>query len=382
LSELDPPPEVLRLRALGINLATVNTAPMPAYLLVRNECDPKTKLEAWNFALLGPWSRAAVREAAHSATAAEISKLLAPVNDAASPTPAGAEKLGGDIAANLLPAEIRAELEGMDSCPLVILHDADASRIPWETLQLRTTAGKTIFPALELGVTRRFLAASTVCSRWSTAAIVDGQVNVLLISNPTLDLTGAAHEAEVIRNTLSNHPRFQVDSSLAGELATRSAILTKLKSGAYDMVHYCGHAYFDADDRSSCGLLCAGKEVLTGKDVQGIAKLPFLLFLNACQSNRTRAANAPEPAARPKEAASAQTVAEAMLCSGIANFIGTYWPVDDDAAGKFAATFYTKLAGNADLGAATLEARKAIADTADRANYALFGNPAADFAAK
>ncbi len=384
LSELDPPPEVQRLKALGVSLATPPKDPMPAYLLVRNQCDPKTQHEEWRFALLGPWSRAAVREATRSVTAKQISALLAPVKDANSPNGADAKKLGVDIASELLPDEIRAELANMAACPLVILHDANASRIPWETLQLQPPVGEAFSPALtdQMGMSRRFLAASTVCSRWSTAAVVDGKVNVLLISNPTLDLTGAAHEANVIRNTLASHPRFLIDDSLFGDQATRSAILTKLKTGGYDIVHYCGHAYFDAEHRSSCGLICAGGEVLTGNDVQDIAKLPFLLFLNACQSNKVRTSGSGKVPAKPKMAAPPSTVAEAMLCSGIANFIGTYWPVDDDAAGKFAAEFYNQLGGNSELGKAMLEGRKAIADTADHSNYALFGNPTADFAGK
>ena len=374
LSELEPPPEVRRLRALGVGtMAPRSGPPEPAYLLVRTETDAKTdSSQLWKFALLGPSNRAAVREGTLSTTKAGIRKMLDLVAGDKSPDTDGVKKLGRSIADDLIPKEIREELSGLSQLPLVVLHDAEASKIPWETLALD---GKQ--PALATGMSRRFLAATSACSRWSTGAVHDDKVNILLISNPTGDLPGAEEEAKAIRNALASHSRFKLDNTLRGSEATRAAILAKLATGGYDIVHYSGHAYFDESHRDSCGLLCAGHEVLTGKDISGIAKLPFLLMLNACQSARARGVqkNTPAPSAP-------RTIAETMLCSGIANFIGTYWPVSDAGASTFAGSFYTALIQDKNLGDAILSARNAIKTQNDWANYILFGDPSATLKAE
>ncbi len=395
LSELDPPPEVRRLRALGVSTAPPRTGgPEPAYLLVST--GPESGRAAatarlWKFALLGPSGRAAVRESTVSVTKEKLDRLLAPLANAASLNPDQVSEMGRRIAGELLPAEIRADLADLSAMPWVVLHDAEASRIPWETLELSSTGERRVVrPALECGMSRRFLASTTACSRWSNGAVRAQEVNVLLVSNPTGDLPGAEAEAEAILKALASHPRFRVDPSLRGNAATREAVLAKLATGTFDIVHYSGHAYFDPKDRGTCGLLCAGEQVLTGRDIEGIARLPFLMVLNACQSavQRSRprggAATGTGTAVPGQRTRSApRTIAETMLCSGIANFIGTYWPVSDEGACKFALGFYAALLEDRPLGEAMLAGRAAIkrerdqTNEGDRANYILYGNRAA-----
>ena len=45
-------------------------------------------------------------------------------------------------------------------------------------------------------------------------------------------------------------------------------------NGTFDVVHYAGHAYFDPQNPSRSGILCAGHEVLSGADLAGIGNLP------------------------------------------------------------------------------------------------------------
>ena len=52
--------------------------------------------------------------------------------------------------------------------------------------------------------------------------------------------------------------------------------------------------------------------------------------------------------------------AEAFLRGGIANYVGTYWPVNDAAAEKFADVFYKKLLDGKSLGEAILSGRKEL----------------------
>ena len=53
-------------------------------------------------------------------------------------------------------------------------------------------------------------------------------------------------------------------------------------------------------------------------------------------------------------------VAEGFLAGGVANFIGTHWPVGDDAAYAFSLSLYESLLDRATLGAAVLGARRRL----------------------
>ena len=59
--------------------------------------------------------------------------------------------IGGKLARTLLPASVRDGLETMRSRPLVIVHDREASRVPWEVLRIGT-----VHPALVAGISRRY----------------------------------------------------------------------------------------------------------------------------------------------------------------------------------------------------------------------------------
>src|SRR5207244_1778162 len=70
--------------------------------------------------------------------------------------------------------------------------------------------------------------------------------------------------------------------------------------------------------------------------------------------------------------------AEAFLRGGVANYIGTYWPVGDDAALQFAETFYPLLLAGKPLGSALLAGRNKVREkaSADWADYIFYGDPA------
>ena len=62
---------------------------------------------------------------------------------------------------------------------------------------------------------------------------------------------------------------------------------------------------------------------------------------------------------------------------GVANFLGTYWPVGDEAASKFAWTLYQSLLDGQPLGPAVTQARKQVLEirSADWADYIHYGSP-------
>ena len=69
-------------------------------------------------------------------------------------------------------------------------------------------------------------------------------------------------------------------------------------------------------------------------------------------------------------------LAEAFLRGGVANYLGTYWPVGDASAKSFAETFYTELLIGKTIGEALLEGRKKVekeVKSVDWADYIHYG---------
>ena len=67
---------------------------------------------------------------------------------------------------------------------------------------------------------------------------------------------------------------------------------------------------------------------------------------------------------------------------GVANFMGTYWPVGDEAADAFADAFYSNVLTGKSIGEALQAGRGAVREipSKDWANYIFYGNP--DFVLK
>jgi CHAT domain-containing protein len=75
-------------------------------------------------------------------------------------------------------------------------------------------------------------------------------------------------------------------------------------------------------------------------------------------------------------------LAEAFLRGGVANYMGTYWPVGDAPAKIFADVFYSSLLDGDTLSDAAGKARKAVEalKSQDWADYIFYGS--ADFRVK
>ena len=278
-------------------------------------------------------------------------------------------RYGERVAKLLLADTVREGLAAMIRRPLVVVHDREASRVPWETLHV---AGA--HPALEFGLSRRYASEGLSVARWRDERDEGGTTRVLMVVNPTLDLPGAADEGAALRETLLRAGA-RVDC-IEGATATRARVLREMGSGNYDVLHFAGHGFFDTGDPGASGLVCANGAVLRGSDLAGIASLPTLVFFNACEAARVR---------RPGRSARARlfglrqssSLAEAILDGGVANFVGTHWPVGDDSALAFSKSFYESLLGGACLGETMLAARRVVATAGsiDWADYVHYGNP-------
>ncbi len=359
-----PPPAAARTAAAG--------GPEPLYAMIRQEAASEDALH-FRVSVLGSGMKAAVVSLPQTVDAAKLEGLLRGFDAVAGTNRAwDAGVFGARFADLMLPAGVRDILAASPDRHLVLVHDAAASRIPWETLRIGDWQ-----PGLSAGLSRHYLADDLPIATWLEQRRAQPGIKLLLIVDPTLNLPGAATEGDRILKLAAGTEGLEV-TELRGERATKPAVVAALRSGRYDIVHYAGHAFFDEKNRGRSGLLLAGGNVLTGADLTGISNLPFLVFFNACQAGRVRGGRADAvPAPRATRAAETSCgVAETMMRGGIANYLSTYWPVRDDAAETFASTFYQGVLGGATLGGALLDARKAVDQLGakDWADYILYGS--------
>ncbi len=360
----------------------------PVYLLVSFSDQGRSDYQC-SSSLLTAGAKAAVLSGRVTVARSALRSLLSGAGPD-SLTGRGLARYGEELTKLLLAGSVRDGLEAMIRRPLVIVHDREASRVPWETLRVAD-----IHPALEGGLSRRYTSEGLSVARWRDERVADGTMRVLMVVNPTLDLPGAAQEGAALRETLLRAGAGV--EMVQGAAASRARVLREMGSGEYDVLHFAGHGFFDAGDPGASGLVCANGTVLRGADLEGIASLPALVFFNACEAARVRRSGQVGIGGRAgrtlriggsdRRAMSAQarlfalrrsgSLAEAILDGGVANFVGTHWPVGDESALAFSSSFYAGLLDGAQLGETMLEARRKVLASAsiDWADYVHYGNP-------
>jgi pimeloyl-ACP methyl ester carboxylesterase len=338
----------------------------PVYLLItllehsrrEYECRSSLLTAGAKAAVLSGTKRIGIRSLREHLARAE-SGSLAPRDMAA---------FGRGIGRLLLAPTVVEGLEAMKRRPLVIVHDREGSRVPWEALRIGDG-----YPALEGGLSRRYASEGLTVARWREHREEGERLQVLMVVDPTLDLPGATDEGNELARMLRTR---NVDVEvLTGAEATRASVLRACAAGRHDILHFAGHGFFDARDPGRSGLVCAGGEVLQGADLDGLGDLPALVFFNACEAARVR--RRASGGGRLFAFRRSTSVAEAFLGGGVANFLGTHWPVGDEAAFAFSTRFYQGLLDGAALGECVLEARRGVFahGSIDWADYVHYGSP-------
>jgi len=294
-------------------------------------------------------------------------------------------RFGAELARQVLPGTIQKALLATTERPLVVIHDARCSRIPWETINLGSQdSADAFYPAATNGLSRKYEAENLSVAKWLDERRLADELSVLLIVNPTLDLNGAEAEGDRIKSILQSDPAIRFDE-LRGSAATYSAVKAAFRSGRYDVIHYAGHAFFDPVNRARSGLLCHGKQVLNGIDMAQLERLPALVFFNACESGRLRSQPDRVHSERKRKNGEGTALrletniglAESLLRAGVGNYVGTYWPVGDAAAKEFGRTFYTAITRGETIGKSLNDARAAVQalPSVDWADYVHYGSP-------
>jgi hypothetical protein len=277
----------------------------------------------------------------------------------------------------LLPDEIRRHLNyKMNSgIRIDLVDDRDTAAVPWECLKLDSTN----YPALTVGISRRFAGNR---ERIVAPPVTKDVLKILLVIDPTCDLKKAEEEGAALFKLLDKRNGIEM-KLLKQKAATRDALIEILNAEEFHILHYAGHSGYHRDkaDRfRSSGLLMHGGHYFTGADALGLKRFPPVVVFNSCEAARIDRLDPADPNSMQTSedsAVGAVTIAEAFLKAGIQHFVGTFWPVKDEAAKIFSNKFYQKLAAKETIGKAMLAARQVLDSKGkpDWANYIHYGDP-------
>jgi pimeloyl-ACP methyl ester carboxylesterase len=296
----------------------------------------------------------------------------------------------------LIPHDIRGRI--YTPAPIVLMLDSTTARVHWEmiarsdALATRNSRQGEIddFLGTRYGLTRQL--RTTFAPPPEAPPPPKRTIKVLIVADPAEDapLPGAQAEAEEVAKTFQSFN--EIHSERTGHSievvtlfgpgeAKRTTVLKKLMLENFDVLHFAGHCVYDEEDPANSGWLFSLKndERLTANELKRIDRVPNFVFSNACESGIT-----PDRSDQ-RNAAMAPSFAEAFFARGVANFVCTAWPVDDEAARVFARRLYGELLGLpgsdgfAYMHAAMREARRAIATDLGGSRtwgaYQHYGNP-------
>jgi len=386
LTEVDLPPP---LRQRGGAPSGAEHGPDPIYLLVQQEVDASGATNVVG-TVLTSGGKASIIKLSQPLDTRRLQQQLAKVSNGSGAI-GDVSEFGSELSKLVLhpdlltvlaretePAPIGADSGARRGASLVVVHDAPMSSIPWEILHLGGAA-----PALLGGLSHRYNGGVLSVAKWMEDRVQNSELSVLLVVDPTENLPGAVSEGERIEKLLRERlPRAHV-RPLRGPQARRSELLECFGTGHYDVVHYAGHAYFVAVTEYPAAGPVDGVEVGVA-DLASLSRLPALVVFNACESARVRRTFSSDQNRVVQEKVDDPVrgtvgFAEAFLAGGVANYVGTYWPVGDNAASKFAETFYGALLAGQPIGDALLAARRAVSElaagAADWADYVFYGDP-------
>lgn len=283
-------------------------------------------------------------------------------------------EIGQVLYDELLTFNVKEVLRSSRSDTLIIKIDDQLIHIPWELLY----DGRQ-FLCLRFNMGRVVKTRQTVAS--AIHRKLEQPLGMLILADPTGDLKGAYAEGMQIRDFMDQSPDL-INVSLRSSDATAESIKTKLRN--FDIIHFAGHSDYDISCPETSGWRLHGGSLCTGDitKMAGSAKMPAMIFANACQSAR-----AEQWALQTSFESKIFGLANAFLVAGVTHYIGTFWEVPDKPSSRFAIEFYKHLFADLSVGEAIRKARQALIElygeeTIVWASYVLYGDPTFDYMAR
>lgn len=213
------------------------------------------------------------------------------------------------------------------------------------------------------------------------------RLRILIVSAPNPEsregidyerLPDADAETRAINEVTKSLPGVEI-VELSGDTATYDNVRAAARNGPYQIVHFNGHAHFDAATPAKSALVLHNRDISTRMLAAIFERTPpMLCFINGCETLRT---------AEWKDSYDVFGIGYEFLRTG-AYVLGSRWKIGDVAAAEFARTFYSSLLSDRDsIGAAIRHARLACKsddypDDIAWASYVFYGDPRLCFRAQ
>ncbi|HEY0427507.1 MAG TPA: CHAT domain-containing protein [Pyrinomonadaceae bacterium] len=287
-------------------------------------------------------------------------------NQVEAPVQAEITRSGRYAYGHLIPAKIQLLLETSLADHLRFDIDERLIDLPWELIHDGTE-----FICLRYAMGRRLISDQNFLPPRRQPRFVK-ETRVMIVANPTNDLPAAKKEGRKVAQLLRDKCAMQVDEFTSSDI-TKKDFLLSLKD--YDIVHFAGHASYDARNPDESCLIFSDGEIQAFEIARFITnRAPIVVFLNACWSaEELRNPDLYSPMMR--------GLGRTFLYAGVSAFIGYLVPVPDDSATQFAISFYESLAQGQTIGEsmrrARIEARNLkIPDDLTYLSAVLYGDPA------
>lgn len=269
--------------------------------------------------------------------------------------------LGEDLLQNLADALEEERTAALQENPRSVPHlrlqiPSELMRYPWELmfdyqdmLSKRFAIGRQVF--MDTSLNRRPMRRKP------------GPVQVLVIGDPQFSdefleycdrqhhwrphqLPGAQAEAaqvkaefEHLHKELAGMQPIQV-TAFIGARVDAADFRQYLRDGQFDIIHFAGHARFDAEEPAGSAWLMSDALLRAQEIRNSLARTqspPWLVFANACQAGM-------DAGARPRQyQGNVFGLATAFINQAVAAYVAPLWPIDDAVAAQLATDFYRGL---------------------------------------
>jgi CHAT domain-containing protein len=177
------------------------------------------------------------------------------------------------------------------------------------------------------GISVSYAPSARVLAAVRRHAQLAAPVRALAVADPAdtgyPPLTGARLEADTVAAVFPGS-----EPPLTGAAATRAAVKDRVRSPG--LVHIASHGFAALSSPLDSGLIMAGGEVLTARDLTAERLTARLVVLSACESGLPGAALPDEVVGLPTS----------LLYAGAAGVLATMWQVPDDDTTIFTVGFY------------------------------------------
>ncbi|MEL7312524.1 MAG: CHAT domain-containing protein, partial [Pseudomonadota bacterium] len=273
------------------------------------------------------------------------------VHDAIVAGSRGETKLPQTLFELLVPSDFKPNASDRRNVQLVL--DPASAVYPWELLVDRYQSDDAPV-GLGAGLLRQLRVETPPAVSHSE------DTRILVVGDPPsgrVALPGAVAEASAVAEMFDDRFGWDVIRCINDGRTSVSAtdITSALVTNDLRILHLAGHGEYDKDEPTRSGMVIGGGNgapeiFISAEEVKRMRPLPELVFINCCHIGKIEET--------PPLGKLAASLAQAFIEAGAKAVVAAGWPIEDQAAKRFALEFYTCMLNGDDFGAAVTRARQ------------------------